>query len=98
MKIVFLDAKSVGEDIDLSKYSELGEFVTYDFSTQEQIPERIADADVLITNKCLINEQSIGSAHNLKLVCVTATGTNNLDKEYLEKNNDDNLELSNEVF
>lgn len=87
MKIVFLDAKSVGEDIDLSKYNELGEFVTYDFSTQEQIPERIADADVLITNKCLINEQSIGNAHNLKLVCVTATGTNNLDKDYLAKRN-----------
>ena len=87
MKIVFLDAKSVGEDIDLSKYNELGEFVTYDFSTQEEIPERIADADVLITNKCLINEQSIGNAHHLKLVCVTATGTNNLDKDYLAKRN-----------
>ena len=87
MKIVFLDAKSVGEDIDLSKYKNLGEFVTYDFSTIEQIPERIKDADVLITNKCLINEQSIGSAQNLKLVCVTATGTNNLDKDYLAKRN-----------
>lgn len=87
MKIVFLDAKSVGEDIDLSKYKNLGEFVTYDFSTIEQIPERIKDADVLITNKCLINEQSIGSAQNLKLVCVTATGTNNLDKDYLAMRN-----------
>lgn len=85
MKIVFLDAKSVGEDIDLSKYRELGEFVTYDFSTPEQIPERVADADVIITNKCNINEHSIGKAKHLKLVCVTATGTNNLDKEYLEK-------------
>ena len=87
MKIVFLDAKSVGSDIDLSKYRELGEFVTYDFSTQEQIPERASDADVIITNKCEINEQSIGNAKNLKLVCVTATGTNNLDKDYLEKRN-----------
>lgn len=87
MKIVFLDAKSVGEDIDLSKYNELGEFITYDFSTQEQIPERITYADVIITNKCLINEQSIGNAQNLKLVCVTATGTNNLDKDYLAKHN-----------
>ena len=85
MKIVFLDAKSVGEDIDLSKYNELGEFITYDFSTPEQVPSRVIDADVLITNKCTINEQSIGDAKNLKLVCVTATGTNNLDKEYLEK-------------
>lgn len=85
MKIVFLDAKSVGEDIDLSKYRELGEFVTYDFSTFDQVPERVADADVIITNKCNINEHSIGNAKQLKLVCVTATGTNNLDKDYLEK-------------
>ncbi len=85
MKIVFLDAKSVGEDIDLSKYSELGEFVCYDFTTPEQLPERVLDADVIITNKCTINESSVGNAKHLKLVCVTATGTNNLDKPYLEQ-------------
>ena len=85
MKIVFLDAKSVGEDIDLSKYSELGEFITYDFTTPEQLPVRVADADVVITNKCTINESSVGNAEKLKLVCVTATGTNNLDKPYLEQ-------------
>lgn len=85
MKIVFLDAKSVGEDIDLSKYSELGEFVCYDFTTPEQLPERVLDADVIITNKCTINENSVGNAKHLKLVCVTATGTNNLDKPYLEQ-------------
>lgn len=87
MKIVFLDAKSVGDDIDYSNYHSLGEFVTYDFSSPEQIPERVADADVIITNKCLINEASIGAAPNIKLVCVTATGTNNLDKEYLDSRN-----------
>lgn len=87
MKIVFLDAKSIGEDVDLSKYHELGEFITYDFSNQNEIPERITDADVIITNKCLINEQSIGTAKHLKLVCVTATGTNNIDKDYLAKRN-----------
>ena len=85
MKIVFLDAKSVGEDIDLSKYNELGEFITYDFTTPEQLPVRVADADVVITNKCTINESSVGNAEKLKLVCVTATGTNNLDKPYLEQ-------------
>lgn len=51
----------------------------------EEIPERVKDADVLIVNKIAINEQTIGNAKNLKLVCVTATGTNNLDKEYLKK-------------
>ena len=85
MKLVFLDTKTIGEDIDLSAYDALGEVVKYGFSTLEEIPERVKDADVLIVNKIAINEQTIGTAKNLKLVCVTATGTNNLDKEYLEK-------------
>ena len=85
MKLVFLDTKPIGEDIDLSAYDALGEVVKYGFSTLEEIPERVKDADVLIVNKIAINEQTIGNAKNLKLVCVTATGTNNLDKEYLKK-------------
>ena len=85
MKPVFLDTKTIGEDIDLSAYDALGEVVKYGFSTLEEIPERVKDADVLIVNKIAINEQTIGTAKNLKLVCVTATGTNNLDKEYLKK-------------
>ncbi len=83
MKIVFLDAKTIGEDIDLSGFEALGEVVKYPFSTTVQAAERVKDADVVIVNKVEINEQSIGQAQNLKLVCVTATGTNNLDKEYL---------------
>lgn len=85
MKIVFLDVKTIGDDIDLSGYDALGEVVKYGFSTLEEIPERIKDADVIILNKAPVNEQTIGGAKNLKLVCVTATGTNNLDKEYLAK-------------
>lgn len=83
MKIVFLDAKTIGEDIDLSGFDSLGEVVKYDFSTPEESLERTADADVIVLNKVEINERTIGKAKNLKLVCVTATGTNNLDKEYL---------------
>lgn len=85
MKIVFLDAKTVGDDMDLSGFDSLGEVVKYDFSTAEEARERTRDADVVILNKVLINETSIGEADHLKLVCVTATGTNNLDKDYLEK-------------
>lgn len=85
MKIVFLDVKTIGEDIDLSAFDALGEIVTYGFSSAEQVPERVKDADVIILNKVQVNEQTIGTAEHLKLVCVTATGTNNLDKEYLEK-------------
>lgn len=85
MKIVFLDAKTIGDDIDLSGYDALGEVVKYSFSATEEIPERVKDADVIVLNKALVNEETIGSATNLKLVCVTATGTNNLDKDYLAK-------------
>ncbi len=85
MKIVFLDVKTIGEDIDLSCFDALGEVVKYPFSTPEEALERTKDANVVIINKVEINEKSIGNAKNLELVCVTATGTNNLDKEYLAK-------------
>ena len=83
MKIVFLDVKTIGEDIDLSGFDALGEVIKYPFSTPEEAYQRTEDADVIVLNKVEINEKSIGNAKNLKLVCVTATGTNNLDKEYL---------------
>lgn len=85
MKIVFLDAKTIGEDIDLSGFDALGEVVKYGFSTSEEARERTKDADVVVLNKVQINEETIGAAEHLKLVCVTATGTNNLDKEYLDR-------------
>lgn len=84
MKIVFLDTKTIGDDISLEHFSELGEVVTYDFSTPQEVRERTVDADVIVINKIKINEDSIRDAKRLKLVCVTATGTDNLDKEYLD--------------
>ena len=62
MKIVFLDAKSIGDDIDLSGFDQLGEVVKYGFSTPEEAGERTKDADVVIINKVQINEQTIGRA------------------------------------
>ena len=67
MKIVFLDAKTIGDDIDLSGYDALGEVVKYGFSTPEEARERTKDADVIVLNKVVINEQSIGEAEHLKL-------------------------------
>lgn len=85
LKIVFPDAKTIGDDVDLSGFEALGEVVKYPFSTSEEVPERVKDADVIILNKVQVNESTIGDAKNLKLVCITATGTNNLDKDYLAK-------------
>lgn len=83
MKIVFLDAKTIGDDIDMTGLKELGELELYDFSTPQQAKERTKDADIVITNKVSINQETIGDAPKIKLVCVTATGTNILDKDYL---------------
>ena len=85
MKIVFLDVKTIGEDIDYSGFDLLGEVVKYGFSAPDEIPERIMDADVVVLNKPQINEATVGKAPNLKLVCVTGTGTNNLDKDFLAR-------------
>ena len=85
MKIVFLDVKTLGSDINLAGFEKMGEVIRYEISAPEDVPARVTDADVLIVNKVPINEATIGTAKNLKLVCLTATGTNNLDKSYLEK-------------
>lgn len=85
MKIVFLDVKTIGEDLDLTPFEELGEVVKYGFTSFEEMEEHTKDADVIITNKCQINESTIGKADRLKLVCTTGTGTNHFDKPYLAK-------------
>ena len=85
MKIVFLDAKTLGDDIDYSQFERLGKVVRYPFTSPEEVPDRAREADILVVNKVPVNEATISTAGSLKLVCVTATGTNNLDKDYLAK-------------
>lgn len=82
MKIVFLDALTLGNDIDLSGFSELGEVVIYGGSTNAEVIERTRDCDVVVTNKLKLNESNLSLAHNLKLICVTATGFDNIDVNY----------------
>jgi glycerate dehydrogenase len=83
-KIVFLDVKSVGEDIDLGGFDRFGQVEKYPFSTDREARMRLKDAQVAIINKTPMNEETLCEARNLELVCVTATGTDNLDKEYLK--------------
>lgn len=85
MKIVFLDAGSLGGDIDYTPFEKLGEVKKYFYTTPEEAPDRVRDADVIVVNKVGVNRDVVGDARKLKLVCVTATGTNHLDKEYLEQ-------------
>lgn len=87
MNIVFLDRKSLGKDLDLERFEDFGSVTMYDFSTVEETRERVKDADIIITNKVPMNENSLKDADHLKLICVTATGINNLDLDYLDAHN-----------
>ncbi|MCF0132922.1 MAG: D-2-hydroxyacid dehydrogenase [Blautia sp.] len=85
MKIVILEANSLGEDMVFTPFDRFGEVVIYPSSIAEELPERVEDADVIIANKVPICEATVGKAKNLKLVCLTATGYNNLDGDFLRK-------------
>ena len=81
MKIAFLDAATMG-DVSFEPFETLGDFVRYESSTPEQARERVKDLDVLLINKVLVDKQIIDSSPNLKLICIAATGVNNIDVEY----------------
>lgn len=87
MKIVYLDAKTIGEDLDVSLISELGETVIYPNTPQEEVKNVITDTDVIIVNKLKLNESNLKYAKNLKLICITATGYDNIDVDYCRTNN-----------
>lgn len=81
MKIAFLDAATMG-DVSFEPFERLGEFVRYENSTPLEARERVRDIDVLLINKVLVDRELIDSAPNLKLICIAATGVNNIDVEY----------------
>ena len=85
MKTVILDAATLGNDIDLSPIYKVSTVTEYDFTPVEEIASRLTDADVVVTNKLKLNESNLEGANNLKLICVTATGYDNIDTEYCKK-------------
>lgn len=86
MQIVILDALTLGKDIDLSCFDKFGEVISYDYTKKDETIARLKDADIVITNKVVIDKAVMDST-NLKLVCVSATGTNNIDLEYAKTKN-----------
>lgn len=83
MKLVFMEADTLGKDVDLSAFEKLGDVTVYGTSAPEENAKRIEDADVIIVNKIPMNEEILKTAKNLKLICLTATGTNNVDFAYV---------------
>lgn len=85
-KIVVLDAKTLG-DIDFSGLNKFGDVVYYDTTKPEEVVERIKDANIILTNKVVLNSDNLRYAKKLELICETATGFNNIDIEYAKNNN-----------
>ena len=78
MKIVFLDEYSICNR-DISNIKSLGEYVGYETTLPEHVVERCYDADIVITNKVVLDANTIASLPKLKLICIAATGMNNVD-------------------
>ena len=80
MRIVILDAASLGDDISLASLQACtADFVRYDFTAPEQIAPRLEDANIAIINKTVISAEVMAACPQLRMIAVTATGTNNID-------------------
>lgn len=87
MKIVVLDRFSLGMDTPFDALEELGDVIIYDNSNENEVLERSFDADVIIVNKIKVTEKILANSKKLKLVCVFATGYDNIDISAARKYN-----------
>lgn len=82
MKLVVLERDSVGTDVDVNCFEEFGEVTYYGNTVAETVAERVKDAEVIISNKAPMNEKTLKDAANVKLICLFATGYDNVDLAY----------------
>ena len=78
-RIVFLDRETISPSTRFRPFSFKHEFVVYDKTAPDEVGGRIADADIVIVNKVKVPGSAIRSAPRLKLIAVSATGTDNID-------------------
>ena len=83
-KIVILDGKTLG-DISIEKLNEIGEVQYYEATDESQVVERIKDANIILTNKVVLNRNNMKDAKNLEFIAETATGFNNIDIDYAKE-------------
>lgn len=85
MKIVFLDAATIGNDLTYEIFEQIGEVVVYSTTNDEEFSAHAKDADVLVINKVKLNESNLPKAPRVKLICLAATGFDNVDLDYCRK-------------
>lgn len=86
MQIVILDRATLGFDIDVNIFSKFGNVTSYDSTKENETAQRVKNADIVLTNKVEIGKNEIDNS-NIKLICITATGMNNVDLEYAKEKN-----------
>lgn len=82
MKITVLDSDALGRDLSLEPLKEFGEVEVFNYSTPDEVVDRIGDCDVVIINKIKLNGSNLPFAKKLKLICIAATGYDNVDVGY----------------
>ena len=85
MKLAVLERNSVGTDVDVSCFEKFGEVTYYPNTVADNAAERVKDADIVIANKAPMNEETLKDAPNVKLICLFATGFDNVDLAYCKK-------------
>jgi glycerate dehydrogenase len=85
MQIVFLDKKTIGEVTNFNLLHKLGTVDVYENTTEDEVVSRAEGKEVIITNKVVVNREMMDTLPDLKLICVAATGTNNIDLEYAKE-------------
>lgn len=81
LNISILDAMTLGDDVNLQPITQLGKTTIYQTTRPEQVLERCSGQQVVITNKVVLDQSVLNKLPNLKLICVAATGTNNINIE-----------------
>mgnify|MGYP000546264949 FL=1 len=79
MNIVFLDSTAIPKHIPIPRPSFPHNWVEYEYTSAEQTIERAKDADIIITSKVILSREVLQQLPKLKLIAITATGTNNVD-------------------
>ena len=82
LNIVFLDAATIGSDIDLSMFENYGKLTVFESTAQDEFIQNVGDSDVIIINKLKVGRDNLPYCKRVKLVCVTATGYDNIDLAY----------------
>ncbi len=85
INISVLDADTLGDDIDFGIFEKFGKVDVYGMTDVRQVKFRVMDSDVIIVNKIKLNRETLGEAKRLKLICVTATGFDNIDLEHCRR-------------